>query len=71
MITRSVRPLRRIPRQRRQPVALRAERCDGIQRFVHQRLQALVDEALDAIAPFGAQGDWLAALARYSAQRTH
>ncbi|QWT18469.1 (2E,6E)-farnesyl diphosphate synthase [Bacillus sp. NP157] len=35
------------------------------------RLGALVDEALDAIAPLGGRGEWLAELARYSAQRGH
>lgn len=34
-----------------------------------ERLAALVEEALDAIAPFGANGEWLADLARYSANR--
>lgn len=33
------------------------------------RLEALVDEALDAIAPLGERGDWLANLAHYSALR--
>lgn len=36
-----------------------------------QRLDELVADALDAIEPFGARGEWLAALARYSAQRAH
>ncbi|KJV30868.1 (2E,6E)-farnesyl diphosphate synthase [Luteibacter yeojuensis] len=35
------------------------------------RLVALVDEALDAIAPLGERGEWLAELARYSAARGH
>jgi farnesyl diphosphate synthase len=35
------------------------------------RLAALVDEALDAIAPLGSRGEWLADLARYSAARGH
>lgn len=35
------------------------------------RLAALVDEALEAIAPLGARGEWLADLARYSAARGH
>jgi geranylgeranyl pyrophosphate synthase len=35
------------------------------------RLAALVDEALDAIAPLGERGEWLADLARYSARRGH
>jgi geranylgeranyl pyrophosphate synthase len=36
-----------------------------------QRLADLVDDALDAIAPLGARGEWLAELARYSAHRAH
>jgi farnesyl diphosphate synthase len=35
------------------------------------RLEALVDEALDAIAPLGERGEWLANLAHYSALRGH
>ena len=35
------------------------------------RLAALVDDALEAIAPLGDRGEWLAALARYSATRGH
>jgi farnesyl diphosphate synthase len=35
------------------------------------RLAALVDEALEAISPLGALGEWLADLARYSAARGH
>jgi farnesyl diphosphate synthase/geranylgeranyl diphosphate synthase type II len=35
------------------------------------RLTALVDEALDAIAPLGERGEWLANLAHYSARRGH
>nr|WP_246058806.1 farnesyl diphosphate synthase [Luteibacter pinisoli] len=35
------------------------------------RLTALVDEALEAIAPLGERGEWLADLARYSAARGH
>ncbi|UPG95614.1 (2E,6E)-farnesyl diphosphate synthase [Luteibacter aegosomatissinici] len=35
------------------------------------RLAALVNEALDAIAPLGERGEWLAELARYSAHRGH
>ncbi|MET0256464.1 MAG: (2E,6E)-farnesyl diphosphate synthase [Luteibacter sp.] len=35
------------------------------------RLTALVDDALEAIAPLGARGEWLAELARYSAHRGH
>jgi len=36
-----------------------------------ERLTQLVNEALDAITPFGEKGEWLAGLARYSAYRTH
>jgi geranylgeranyl pyrophosphate synthase len=36
-----------------------------------ERLAALVDDALDAIAPLGGRGEWLAELARYSARRGH
>jgi len=36
-----------------------------------ERLAALVDDALEAIAPLGERGAWLAALARYSATRGH
>ena len=36
-----------------------------------ERLDALVRDALDAIAPLGARGEYLADLARYSAQRAH
>lgn len=36
-----------------------------------ERLTTLVDEALDAIGPLGERGEWLAELARYSAQRGH
>ncbi|MEX1828590.1 polyprenyl synthetase family protein [Luteibacter sp. CQ10] len=35
------------------------------------RLDALVADALDAIAPWGERGEWLAELARYSATRGH
>jgi len=35
-----------------------------------ERLSDLVDEALAAIEPFGARGEWLADLARYSANRS-
>ncbi|UPG84874.1 (2E,6E)-farnesyl diphosphate synthase [Luteibacter aegosomatis] len=35
------------------------------------RLADLVDDALDAIAPLGERGEWLAELARYSATRGH
>ncbi|HXO99654.1 MAG TPA: farnesyl diphosphate synthase [Luteibacter sp.] len=35
------------------------------------RLANLVDEALEAIAPLGERGEWLADLARYSALRAH
>lgn len=35
------------------------------------RLTALVDDALEAIAPLGPRGEWLAELARYSANRGH
>jgi geranylgeranyl pyrophosphate synthase len=35
------------------------------------RLADLVDDALDAIAPLGVRGAWLAELARYSAHRAH
>ncbi|MGE7138411.1 (2E,6E)-farnesyl diphosphate synthase [Luteibacter sp. NPDC031894] len=35
------------------------------------RLANLVDEALQAIAPLGDRGEWLAELARYSARRGH
>lgn len=35
------------------------------------RLASLVDDALDAIAPLGERGEWLAELARYSATRGH
>ncbi|NID15564.1 (2E,6E)-farnesyl diphosphate synthase [Luteibacter yeojuensis] len=35
------------------------------------RLATLVDEALEAIAPLGGHGEWLAELARYSARRGH
>jgi farnesyl diphosphate synthase len=35
------------------------------------RLAALVDDALEAIAPLGTRGEWLADLARYSAARGH
>jgi farnesyl diphosphate synthase len=35
------------------------------------RLTTLVNEALEAIAPLGAGGEWLAELARYSAARGH
>ena len=36
-----------------------------------ERLAGLVDEALEAIAPLGGRGEWLADLARYSARRGH
>ena len=35
------------------------------------RLQALVGDALDAIAPLGERGEWLVELAHYSARRQH
>ncbi|WP_414674519.1 (2E,6E)-farnesyl diphosphate synthase [Luteibacter sp.] len=36
-----------------------------------ERLDTLVRDALEAIAPLGERGEWLADLARYSAQRRH
>jgi geranylgeranyl pyrophosphate synthase len=36
-----------------------------------ERLDALVRDALEAIEPLGERGEWLADLARYSAQRAH
>jgi geranylgeranyl pyrophosphate synthase len=36
-----------------------------------ERLDSLVRDALEAIEPLGERGEWLADLARYSAQRAH
>jgi geranylgeranyl pyrophosphate synthase len=37
----------------------------------HERLENLVRDALEAIEPLGERGEWLADLAKYSAQRAH